>query len=111
MNLEITELRPDVAVVRVDAVRLDAHASRPLRAALEQALQAHSTLILDLSAVGFLDSAALGVLLHTLRLATADGGQLALANVNPSVRALLELVRATSVLPIYPSVESALEVA
>jgi len=111
MNLAITELRPGVAAVRIDVPRLDAQASRPLRAALEQALQTHPTLILDLSAVGFLDSAALGVLLHTLRLATANGGQLALANVNPSVRALLELVRATSVLPVYPSVESALDVA
>lgn len=111
MKLVITELRLGIARVHVDAGRLDAQASRPLRAALEQALHAHPTLILDLSTVGFLDSAALGVLLHTLRLATASGGQLALANVSPSVRALLELVRATSVLPIYPSVESALEMA
>lgn len=111
MKLEITELRPGIAAVRIDALRLDAQASRPLRAALEQALQAHPTLILDLSAIGFMDSAALGVLLHTLRLASAGGGQLALANVNPPVRALLELVRATTVLPIYPSVESALEMA
>ncbi|MCU0756717.1 MAG: STAS domain-containing protein [Xanthomonadales bacterium] len=111
MNLEITELRPGIAAVRIDALRLDAPASRPLRAALEQALRAHPTLILDLSTVAFMDSAALGVLLHTLRLASANAGQLALANVTPPVRALLELVRATSVLPIYPSVESALEMA
>ncbi len=111
MNLAITELRPGIAVVRPDLPRLDATQSRPLRNALEQALQSHPMLILDLSTVGFLDSAALGVLLHTLRVATGAGGQLALANVNPPVRALLELVRATSVLPIYPSVESALEMA
>lgn len=111
MKLDLTELRPGIAVVRIDLPRLDASQSRPLRTALEEALRSHPMLILDLSAVGFLDSAALGVLLHTLRVATGAGGQLALAKVNPPVRALLELVRATSVLPVYPSVEAALEMA
>jgi anti-sigma B factor antagonist len=111
MNLDLTELRPGIGLLRVDAPRLDSQSSRPLRSALEAALKTHPTLILDLATVGFLDSAALGVLLHTLRLATADGGQLALANVHPRVRELLEMVHASSVLPAYPSVEAALEMA
>jgi acetylornithine/N-succinyldiaminopimelate aminotransferase len=51
------------AVANDDFLNSVAEKGERLRAALEQALQTHPMLILDLSAVGFLDSAALGVLL------------------------------------------------
>jgi anti-sigma B factor antagonist len=70
----------------------------------EQAHTALSTervhLILDLSAVSFINSAGLRALVQTIKGAQASGGSLTLINPSESVRRALELVGLDSVLPI-----------
>lgn len=57
-------------------------------------------LILDLSAVTFINSAGLRALVQTIKSAQASGGSLTLVNPSESVRRALELVGLDSVLPI-----------
>ncbi|GAB4423674.1 MAG: hypothetical protein Kow00106_20690 [Anaerolineae bacterium] len=70
----------------------------------ERACAALSTervhLILDLSAVTFINSAGLRALVQAIKEAQASGGSLTLINPSESVRRALELVGLDSVLPI-----------
>lgn len=49
------------------------------------------TLVIDLAAVGFVDSAGLGALVRLRNTAEAGGQQIVLANVSPQVRRLLTI--------------------
>ena len=63
------------------------------KAGLAPLLTPGARLILDLGAVEFMDSAALGSLLTASRTIEAGGGALCLASLTPPVRTLFELVR------------------
>lgn len=64
-------------------------------------------LVLDLGAVEFMDSAALGALLTASRTIESGGGALRLANLTPPVRTLFELVRLHRVFEIMNDVNEA----
>ncbi|MDP9037834.1 MAG: STAS domain-containing protein [Acidobacteriota bacterium] len=64
-------------------------------------------LILDLTHVPYMDSAGLGVLMNAFVSAQGDGRKLLLANVNQRVLSLFEMTRVESILPIFPSVQTA----
>ena len=63
--------------------------------------------VLDLDAVPFLDSSAIGWLIHTQRLFRESGGLLALHNVQPHVRHILSLLKIDRVVPIGKDAPSA----
>jgi anti-anti-sigma factor len=64
-------------------------------------------LIMDLAAVPYMDSAAMGVIMNYYVSSQSDGHTFLLAGVNDRVRALLEMTRVHDVLKIYPTVEAA----
>ncbi|GJM20936.1 MAG: anti-sigma factor antagonist [Planctomycetota bacterium] len=64
-------------------------------------------LALDLAAVDRIDSTGLGALVTTLKAARDKGGDLVLAGLTPSVRAIVELTRLHRVFEIYGTVDSA----
>jgi anti-sigma B factor antagonist len=63
-------------------------------------------LIVDLAAVTFMDSTALGALVRLRNLAVTQGKQLRLANVPTRVGRLLELVGLTAIFEIEIEIES-----
>ena len=65
-------------------------------------------LVLDLTAVGRIDSTSLGVLVGALKRLRAAGGQLRLA-AGGDVARVLHATGLDKVLPLYPDVASALE--
>ena len=65
-------------------------------------------LVIDLSAVTFLDSTGLGALLTSLRRAQALGGDLRLVQVPHAVYRVIELTALQAYLPRYASVDDAL---
>jgi len=64
-------------------------------------------LLVDLSAVGFLDSSGLGALVRALTLAQKEGGSAKLLHAGPQVRKLLQLTKLDSVFEIHEDLEAA----
>jgi anti-sigma B factor antagonist len=64
-------------------------------------------LLVDLSAVGFLDSSGLGALVRALTLAQKEGGSAKLLHAGPQVRKLLQMTRLDSVFEIHEDLEAA----
>ncbi|QGV77117.1 STAS domain-containing protein [Streptomyces ficellus] len=65
-------------------------------------------LLLDLSDLTFMDSSGVNAFLRVQRDARAEGGWLRLANPQPSVLRLIELVGLTAAIPLYDTVGDAL---
>lgn len=70
-----------------------------LRQGLLAALKQHKpkTLALNLVAVDFVDSSALGVFVEVRRAVAADGGTLAMTNLNDDIRGLMRIMNLDSV--------------
>ena len=64
-------------------------------------------LLVDLEAVGFLDSSGLGALVRALTLAQKEGGQAKLLHAGPQVRKLLQMTKLDSVFEIHEDLEAA----
>lgn len=111
MNIDVAQLN-GAAVVRPAGPRLDLQVAGEFRTALLHLIDAgHHRLVVDLANVEFVDSSGLGALvsaLKTLRL-LKGGGDIRLANVRPSVVALLEIIRLQRVFFSYPSVDQAVQ--
>ena len=109
MKIDVTE-RTGAAVVRPSAARIDLQVAGEFRTALLQLIEGGQLrLVVDMSDVQFVDSSGLGALvsaLKTLRLLKRDG-DIRLANVQPPVVALLEIIRLHRVFSSYPSVDQA----
>jgi anti-anti-sigma factor len=69
----------------------------------------HRKLIVDLSKVGFVDSAGLGSLIGGMRAARQAGGDLRIANPSEQSRMLLSLTSLDQVIKIDPTIEKALD--
>jgi anti-anti-sigma factor len=65
-------------------------------------------IVVDISPVGYVDSAAIGCLMDLYRQASAAGGTLKLAGVQPRVKTMLTLTGAQNFLEIYADRASAL---
>jgi anti-sigma B factor antagonist len=71
---------------------VDLHVAPEVRERLNDAIDQGATgLVIDLTRVTFLDSMALGVLLGTLKLLRARGGELRLVVPTPELRRIFEL--------------------
>jgi anti-anti-sigma factor len=86
----------------------DVTSSETLRALLEaQIRERPGLLIVELSALLFIDSAALQVVLRASRALRARGGLLALASPGDVVARVLEMTGADRLIPVYDSVAKA----
>ncbi|MGC0208355.1 STAS domain-containing protein [Streptomyces levis] len=100
---------PGPAAVATVTGEIDLHTAPGLRArALELIDQGHHHLILDLSGVGFCDSAGLSALIGIWHGAREAGGTLSLAAVPDRLMRMLTLTGVDSLLPHYPSTAEAL---
>ena len=64
-------------------------------------------LIFDMSEVGYIDSAGLGLLMNGYVSAENNHRKFLLASVNPRVMALLQMTKLDGILKTFPSVEAA----
>jgi len=111
MHIDVAE-QSGAAVVRPLGSRVDLQSAGEFRNALLQLIDVgHHKLVVDLSDVEFVDSSGLGApvsALKTLKL-LKGGGDIRLANVQPSVVALLEIIRLHRVFFSYPTVDQAVQ--
>jgi anti-anti-sigma factor len=98
------------AVVLVAEGELDAYTEPMLRRALEQVeLDGDRHLVLDLSAVSFLDSTALGVLVKAVREVGERGGRARVVLPATTARRIFEITTLDRVLPVADTRADALE--
>jgi anti-sigma B factor antagonist len=110
MQIDIGE-QNGAAVVRPVGARVDLQVAGEFRTALLHLVDVgHSRLVVDLIDVEFVDSSGLGALVSVLKILKLKGdGDIRLANVQPPVVALLEIIRLHRVFSSYPSVALAVE--
>ena len=108
MQLNMTE-QGDIVIISVEEERMDAHNSGDLK---EQMLQLFDegkcSLMIDLSAVRFIDSSGLGALVSGFKNASAREGSLKLCCLQPQVRSMFELTRLHRVFEIFTNQDEAL---
>ena len=109
MNLT-TEHANGVAIVRVGESRLMYPLLSEFANAVTQLIGAgERKVIVDLSAVGYVDSATIGCLMDLYRQAAAAGGALKLAGVQKRVETMLTMTGAQNFLEIHPDEASAVK--
>jgi anti-sigma B factor antagonist len=91
---------------------LDLAAAPRLATVLSIATQgAEPNVVLDLASVDFIDSTALGAIMHASTEAEAAGKQMMVVALDGPVRRLLEITNLTGRFRVYPSREDALAAA
>jgi len=106
--LTVEEIHGPLAVAAVGG-EIDFHTAPILRSrALDLIEQGHMRLVLDLSGVGFCDSAGLNALINIWHAAQAAGGAMALAAVPPRLDRMLKLTGLDTVLVIHATAADAI---
>jgi anti-sigma B factor antagonist len=97
----------DVLVIQVLEDNLDASNVQEFKDALHSMMHGRTKVVLDLSAVKFVDSSGLGVLISCFYLLNDRQGDFKLCALSKTVRALFELMRMHRLFNIYDSSEDA----
>ena len=101
MNLTTTRLGT-IAVLRIDDPRLTYPMLADFAAAATNLIgSGEKRILLDLAAVKYLDSAAIGCLMDLYRQATSAGGMLKLSGVQKRVETMLTMTGAHNFLEVY----------
>lgn len=102
-----TQESDDVMVVSLNDQHLDASNSGQFKSQLKEMVAQNNKVVLDMSAVNFVDSSGLGAILSGLRLATHRGGDLKISGMSRSVRILFELVRMHKIIEVFAEKDEA----
>lgn len=109
MDFEVSQAQVGNRTVVSASGELDAHSAPLLEAQLDPASQQPETsLVVDLSGVGFIDSTGLGVLVATLKHVREAGGSLDVVVSTPRVLKVFALTGLDVVIPLHETLESAL---
>jgi anti-sigma B factor antagonist len=109
MNLS-TEHAHGIAVVRVGESRLMYPLLSDFSSAVTTLIAAgERKLLIDLTSVGYVDSATIGCLMDLYRQAAAAGGTLKLAGVQKRVETMLTMTGAQNFIEVHPDEPSAVK--
>jgi anti-sigma B factor antagonist len=81
--------------------------SAELRRAILDAVGAAPAVLVELTAVSYIDSSGIAALVEGYQTARAGARQFGLLGISPPVRAVLELARLDQVFPIHDTLEAA----
>ncbi|MEO5373386.1 MAG: STAS domain-containing protein [Alphaproteobacteria bacterium] len=88
---------------------IDLQTSPDVRRFLLKSLSQGKSLVVDMSAVGYIDSSGIASLVEAYQTARKMGLRFALAQVGPSAMRVFQLARLDRVFTIFPSVDAALQ--
>jgi anti-sigma B factor antagonist len=109
MNLS-TDQSQGVALVRIGESRLMYPLLSEFSSAVTTLLATgKSKIVIDLSAVGYVDSATIGCLMDLYRQAAAAGGALKLAGVQKRVETMLTMTGAQNFIEVHPDEAAAVK--
>jgi anti-sigma B factor antagonist len=100
---------PDAPYVLPLEGEIDLHVSPRVAASLSAMIeQKLPRIVVDLSAVSYIDSSGLAVLIEGMQNVEAYGGKFILAGLQDNVRPIFEIARLDQVFLIFPHVDAAL---
>jgi anti-sigma B factor antagonist len=100
---------PDASNVLPLEGEIDLHVSPRVSASLGAMIEEKpERLVVDLSAVTYIDSSGLAVLIEGMQNVEAYGGKFILAGIQDNVRPIFEIARLDQVFIIFPHVDAAL---
>jgi len=108
--MEITQNQQgEILVITLEAESLDAKDAAEFKQKVVDQIAGSDcqAVVFDLEKLKFIDSSGLGSFLSVLRILNAQEGDLKLANMNATVRAMFELVSMHKIFEIYNKVEDA----
>ena len=106
--MRLKESHEDGVVVFALSGAIDLHYTATLRSLFQSKLNERCpALVVDLSAVDFIDSTGLATLIEYHRDAAAHGGVFSLTGINPNLKAIFDVVQFDKVLAIFPTVSEA----
>jgi len=110
--LEITTTVKEGRTVVEIVGEIDAYTAGPLRKSLVTLSQAgHHKLIIDMTAVAFMDSSGLGVLVGAMKRARNNRGDLCIVGARERILQTLRITGLIRVFPLYASLSEALSLA
>ena len=105
-----TDVRDNVAIVRLSGDITLGEASGQLRDVVKQTLAAgHKTILLDLGGVAYIDSAGLGELVGAYAAASNKGASMKLLNLQKKVEGLMQITKLTTVFETYSDEATAIQ--
>ena len=109
MNITTDRLN-NVAVIRIGEARLMYPLLSEFSSAVTQLIAAgERRVVVNLSSVGYVDSATIGCLMDLYRQASAAGGSLKLAGVQKRVETMLTMTGAQNFIEVHPDEASAVK--
>ena len=103
-----SEERGDVSVVRVKEAKLTYPILSAFFAEVRQLVEAGARrLVLDLSAVGYVDSASIGCLMDIHRLLHDKGGVLTLSGLQPRVETMISMTGVHKIIALHRDEDAA----
>lgn len=106
----IEEVIDDIIVEIVNLDRATLLEAEELKEQINEKIDSgYVRIIIDLTAVDFLDSTFLGVIVNTLKKVAKRGGDLKLVGFKPNVRAMFELTRLFRVFESYSELQDAIK--
>ncbi|CAN5567513.1 hypothetical protein BH20VER1_BH20VER1_18280 [soil metagenome] len=106
--MQLKQLEKEGVAVFVLRGEIDMHFSPLLRATLQENISSRCrALVLDFSAVRFIDSCGISAILEYIGNAAEYGGVLCLAAPSEDVQPILEVVRLETVTPIFGTLDEA----
>ncbi len=110
INFELKN-ESDIAVFRLNESRFDASIAGLVKGEFTILLHTDEVtkLVIDLSEVEYCDSSGLSAILLAFRILQSNEGHIRLASPTKNVRSLIEISQLDRVLPIFNSVEEAVE--
>lgn len=101
----------DIAVFKLNESRFDASIAGLVKGEFTILLHTDEVtkLIIDLSEVEYCDSSGLSAILLAFRILQSNEGHIRLASPTKNVRSLIEISQLDRVLPIFNSIEEAIE--
>ena len=98
---------PQTGILALEG-EIDLHRSPQVKESLELLIeQMVPRILIDLSAVSYIDSSGLAVLIETMQRIVAYGGKFALFGLRDGVRGIFEIARLDQIFQIYPDETSA----
>ena len=109
MEIEVDQ-RSSSQTVLTPIGRIDAETSQAFRQAIQELADRKAfRVVIDLSAVEFMDSSGLSAMVSGMKALRNAGGNLAICNANPQIKTALSLTMLDKVFTICESVDEAFE--
>ncbi|HEX6887883.1 MAG TPA: STAS domain-containing protein [Candidatus Nanopelagicales bacterium] len=109
MELQVATRHEGDATVLAASGEVDVYSAPDLDQAIGEALATgHRHLVIDLSAVTFLDSTGLGVLVKGLKGARDAGGWLRLVVISERIRKIFDITGLDASMPLFDTADAAL---